>query len=86
MYYEPGEEVYGRDGKRIQAFEYRERLKTELVETEDVRWQKLPAVRRKDGSYVVSVETAYTDSFGASHTDEGASQTTEWKIALKEKE
>ncbi len=86
VYYEPGEEVYGRDGKRIQAFEYRERLKTELVETEDVRWQKLPAVRRKDGSYVVSVETAYTDSFGASHTDEGASQTTEWKIALKEKE
>lgn len=86
VYYEPGEEVYGRDGKRIQAFEYRERMETQIVETEDVRWKKLPAVRREDGSYVVSVETGYTDSFGVSHTDEGAPQTTEWKIVLKEKE
>lgn len=85
VYYQPGEMVRDSGGNLIQAFEYREIVKTQIQETEDVRWQKIPASRNEDGTCLLPVHAAYTDAFGVSHTNEGIDQTIEFKAVLKEK-
>ena len=84
-YYSPGELVRDKDGNLIQAFEYREILKTEIMEAEDTVWKEIPAKRRQDGVYIVSPDAAYTDSFGVSHTNRGKEQIMEFKAVLPEK-
>lgn len=84
-YYKPGELVRDRDGNLIQAFEYREILKTESAETEEVVWKEILAEQREDGTYIIPVDAAYTDSFGVVHTNQGKDQTIEFKAVLPEK-
>lgn len=86
VYYKTGELVRDSEGKLMQAYEYREIMKTEKQEVEEVKWTKLPAERQEDGTYVLSVEAAYTDAFGVSHTNAGKEQTISFKAVLKEKE
>ena len=73
-------------GALIRAFEYREVTSTKLQEVQDVKWQKVPAERMADGTYVLPVNAAYTDSYGTAHTNAGHDQTIEFKAVLKEKE
>lgn len=84
-YYKPGELVRDKNGNLIQAFEYKEVLKTELIETEDVVWKEILAEQKPDGRYVISADASYTDSFGAAHTNQGRDQTIEFKAVLPEK-
>lgn len=84
VYYQPGELVRDSGGKLIQAFEYREIVTIQMQEREEIRWQKIPASAQEDGTWRLSVDAAYRDSFGVSHTNEGADQTMEFKAVLKE--
>lgn len=86
VYYEPGEQIYDKNGDPVQAFEYREKEEIRSLDTEEVRWQPVKAVRGKDGAYVIRVDAVYTDSFGVVHTNSGKEQLLEWKAVLKEKE
>ena len=86
VYYQSGELVRDSSGALIQAFEYREVTKTEQQEVQDVKWQKIPAERKADGTYVLPVNAVYTDSYGTAHTNAGQDQTIEFKAVLKEKE
>ena len=84
VYYKTGELVRDPNGNLIQACEYREIMKTEIQEAEEVKWQKIPSERREDGTYLIPVEAAYTDAFGVSHTNDGMDQTISFKAVLKE--
>lgn len=86
VYYQSGELVRDSSGALIRAFEYREVTSTKLQEVQDVKWQKVPAERMADGTYVLPVNAAYTDSYGTAHTNAGHDQTIEFKAVLKEKE
>lgn len=83
VYYSPGELVHDNQGKPIQAFEYREIVRTQKQEIAEVRWQRIPSIRQQDGTILVPVDAAYTDGYGAVHTDAGVDQTMEFKAALK---
>ena len=85
VYYKTGELVYDSQGRPIQAYEYREITQTQIQDVEDVKWVKVEAIRQEDGTYVIPVEAAYTDSFGAAQTNDGKEQTIEFKAVLKEK-
>lgn len=86
VYYQPGELVRDSAGNLIQAFQYREITKKELQEVQEIRWQTIPAVKNENGDYVLTVEAAYTDGFGVSHTNDGNEQTIEFKAVLREKQ
>lgn len=84
-YYKPGELVRDKNGNLIQAFEYQEILKTEIIEVEETVWKEIPAKRRQDGTYLFTADASYTDSFGVPHTNQGQDQTIEFKAVLLEK-
>ncbi len=86
VYYQMGELVRGADGNYLQAFEYREITKTVTEEVETVRYQPCLSVRRSDGTYVISVDPEYQDSFGRLHTDDGREERVEFKAVLAETE
>ena len=84
VYYKQGEPVYDHRGNPVRAYEYREILKKEEKEVEEVRWREIPVRRQEDGVHVISVEAAYTDTFGAAHTNAGEDQIIDFKAVLKE--
>lgn len=85
VYYQTGELVRDSEGNLIRAFTYREITKTEFLEVQEIKWHKIPAVRDETGAFALTVEAAYTDAFGASHSNSGVEQTILFKAVLEEK-
>ena len=85
VYYQTGETPLDAAGTPIKEVRYEEITEEESRELEEVRWEELPAKKRSDGTYAVTVEGIFTDSFGEFQTNQGCLQTLDFKAVVPQK-